>query len=237
MLVVTSGNFTGPGMAQNVEMSVLLDRPSTANLGFSWDTMIGNMLNQNWQTYQPNLDNLNAPAWQLLYDEQAANVVLDQTDEVTMVLRLVHADTARIMADPGTNAARGTQYFWLSRDCYDFFPPLIMLNQRGYKTTYSCSINMRYVDLNNADHESRVTFEAENNLDFRLGTGPLRNTKLVRNGDIAAITRKGERHFELRLYSHGSRQYDDLFPYAVHLIGNRGKQYGFIANDAFYDLI
>ena len=29
MLVVTSGNFTGPGMSQNVEMSLLLDRVST----------------------------------------------------------------------------------------------------------------------------------------------------------------------------------------------------------------
>ena len=35
MLVVTSGNFTGPGMSQNVEMSLLLDRPSTAYMGFS----------------------------------------------------------------------------------------------------------------------------------------------------------------------------------------------------------
>ena len=34
MLVVTSGNFTGPGMAQNVEMSLMLDRPTTRSLGF-----------------------------------------------------------------------------------------------------------------------------------------------------------------------------------------------------------
>lgn len=35
-LVVTSGNFTGPGMSQNVEMSVLLDQASTAAMKFSW---------------------------------------------------------------------------------------------------------------------------------------------------------------------------------------------------------
>ena len=236
MLVVTSGNFTGPGMSQNVEMSVLLDRPSTANLGFSWGTMVDNMLNQNWETYQPALDALDAPVWQLLYDEQAANVVLDETDEVTMVLILGHADTARIMAAPGTNAARGTQYFWLSRDCYDFFPPLTIPNQRGWKPTYSCRVNMHYIDID-VERESRVTFEAGNNLDFRLGTGPLRYTRLARNGALAAITRIGEQRYELRLYNQDSRQYRELSPYAVHFIGNAGKRYGFLANETFHNVI
>ena len=36
-LIVTSGNFTGPGMSQNVELSLLLDSDSTNALGFSWD--------------------------------------------------------------------------------------------------------------------------------------------------------------------------------------------------------
>ena len=236
MLIVTSGNFTGPGMAQNVEMSVLLDRPSTANLGFSWDEMVDSILNQNWELYQPTLDTPEAPVWQLLYDEQAATVVLDETDEVTLILLLGRADTARIMATPGASAAKGTQYFWLSRDCYDFFPPLTILNQRGYKATYSCLVNMHYIDLGQ-EYESRVTFEAENNLDFRLGTGPLRYTGAARNGDLAAITRISERRYELRLYSQNSRQYAELPPYAVHFIGNRGKRYGFIPNEAFYDLI
>lgn len=35
MLVVTSRNFTDPGMAQNIEMSLLLDRPTTNSLNFS----------------------------------------------------------------------------------------------------------------------------------------------------------------------------------------------------------
>ena len=232
-LIVTSGNFTGPGMSQNAELSVLLDHDSTANLGFSWETMVDNMLRQNWETYRPTLEARDDPVWQLLYDEQASSIVLDETDEVTLILRLVHADTARIMAVRGDNAAKGTQYFWLSRDCYDFFPPLTILNQRGYKTTYSCIVNMRYLDLD-AVHESRVTFEAENNLDFRLGTGPLKCTQLVRSGDIATITRLGEHNYELRLYNQGSQQYAALIPYAVHFIGNRGKRYGFLSSETFY---
>jgi hypothetical protein len=35
-------------------------------------------------------------------------------------------------ANSGTDAAKGIQYFWLSKDCYDFFPPLTMINERGY---------------------------------------------------------------------------------------------------------
>jgi hypothetical protein len=35
-LVVTSGNFTGPGMGLNVEASVLLDEAATEHMGFSW---------------------------------------------------------------------------------------------------------------------------------------------------------------------------------------------------------
>ncbi len=236
MLIVTSGNFTGPGMSQNVEMSVLLDRPSTAEVGFSWPVMLNNILEQNWEVYQPDLNTPANPVWELLYDEQAANIVLDETEEVTMILRLGGADTARIMAVPGTNAARGTQYFWLSRDCYDFFPPLTILNRRGYKATYSCIVNMRYVDLD-TEQECRVTFEAENNLDFRLGTGPLRYTHLARDGTIAAITRLGERNYELRLYNQGSRQHTLLTTYAVHFIGNKGKRYGFLSNDTFDNII
>ncbi len=236
MLVVTSGNFTGPGMARNVEMSLLLDRASTSSIGFSWDAMVDNMFNQRWEFYQPTLNESDTPAWQLLYDEQSTRITLDETDEVTMVLLLGHSDTARIMATRGTNAAKGTQYFWLSRDCYDFFPPLTDTNRRGIKTTYSCIVNMRYIDIGE-EHESRVTFEAENNLDFRLGTGPLRYSQVARRGDIAAITRVNERRYELRLYNPASWQYAELAPYAIHFIGNRGKRYGFLANETFYDVV
>lgn len=232
-LVVTSGNFTGPGMSQNVEMSVLLDSASTAAMNFSWQNMMDNMMAQNWAFYQPDLANLATPAWQLLYDEQAADIILEDNDEVTLVVRLSHADTARINAAPGTNAGKGTQYFWLSKDCYDFFPPLTIRNKRGHKATYSCIVQMNYIDIDYIDDQCRVTFEAENNLDFRLGTGPLRHSRLAQTGDIACISRIGETKYEIRIYRQGSPEYIVLLPYAVHLIGHQGKRYGYMPNAEF----
>ncbi len=232
-LVVTSGNFTGPGMSQNVEVSVMLDQASTAAMNFSWGGLLDSMLAQKWAFYRPTLADLTAPAWQLLYDEQASDIILDDTDEVTMLLRLSHADTARINAARGTTAAKGTQYFWLSKDCYDFFPPLTIRNERGHKATYSCLVNMNYIGLGIVYNACRVTFEAENNRDFRLGTGPLRYSGLASTGDLAAISRVGETKYELRLYRQGSREYDALVPYAVNFIGHQGKQYGYTSNTEF----
>ena len=236
MLVVTSGNFTGPGMAQNVEMAILLDRATTRSLCFSWDDMLDAMFAQRWDFYQPALsDDATAPAWELLYDEKASRIVLDKTNEVTMILRLGHADTVRINAAPGTAQAKGTQYFWLSRDCYDFFPPLTIPNQHGLKRTYSCQIEMDFVDLGRKE-EIRVTFEAENNLDFRLGTGPLRYSGLAQTGDLAAISRVGETCYELRLYGRDTDAHRALAPHAINFIGHQGKQYGFISNQEFQDI-
>ncbi|MCB9194223.1 MAG: restriction endonuclease [Flavobacteriales bacterium] len=236
-LIVTSGNFTGPGMSQNVEMSALLDKPSTASANFSWGAMMGGLLGQQWEYYKPTLADLTAPGWSLLYDETAPAIVLDDTEEVTMVLRLGHSDTARINAPAGTNAARGTQYFWLSKDCYGFFPPLTIRNQEGEKATYSCLVTMRYIDLDIVDSQCRVTFEAENNLDFRLGTGRLRGTEVAREGDLALVTRVAEAVYELRIAREGSTLYDRFSPYATTYIGNRGKRYGYIANNEFRRLL
>lgn len=232
-LVVTSGNFTGPGMSQNAEMSVLLEPKTTSETGFSWNELIDSMLKQKWDFYQPALDDLTAPAWQLLYDEQARDIVLDESEESTMILRLSHSDTARINAAPGSTAGKGTQYFWLSKDCYDFFPPLTIRNERGHKATYSCLINMNYVDLGIVDPECRVTFEAENNLDFRLGTGKLRHTKCAAEGDFAAITRIGESNYEMRIFRARSALGKLISPYALHFIGHQGKKYGFVSNIEF----
>jgi hypothetical protein len=232
-LVVTSGNFTGPGMSQNVELSVLLDPTTTASMSYSWQGMMKNLLAQKWAYYNPTLTDLTAPAWQLLYDEQARNIVLDDTDEVTMILSLSHADTVRINATRGTSASMGTQYFWLSKDCYDFFPPLTIRNTRGIKATYSCLVTMNYIDIPKIDKECRVTFEAENNLDFRLGTGPLRYSGLARQEDLVAISRVSEARYELRLYQRQTLEHNALLPYAVHLIGHQGKRYGYISNSEF----
>lgn len=235
-LVVTSGNFTGPGMAQNVEMAVLLNETTTREMGFSWDAMIGKMLAQRWEISQPTLTQPDtAPTWQLLYDEESSRIVLDRTGKATMVVLLGHADTVRINAQPGSTQAKGTQYFWLSRDCYDFFPALTELNQRGEKRTYSCLVKMNFMALTR-EEDVRVTFEAENNLDFRLGTGPLRHTGLARKGDLAAISRIAEARYELRLYRQGTAMHRSLLSYAVNFVGHQGKQYGFLPNQDFENI-
>jgi len=231
-LVVTSGNFTGPGMSQNVEASLLLDKDSTRGIDFSWAGMIDNLTSQAWDRYNPVLDDLTAPVWRLLYDEFARDVVLDESEETTLIVTLGHHDTVRIQAAPGTVEGRGSQYFWLSRDSYGFFPPLTIRNRRGQKVTFSCVINIRYPDLRET-HESRVTFEAENNLDFRLGTGPLRYTGLAEPGDMVVISRFSETNYELRIAKQGTALYTLLRPYAIHIIGHRGKHYGYIDNADF----
>ncbi len=232
ILIVSSGNFTGPGMSQNIEMALLLNEETTASLNYSGRAMLDSLLGQSWDYYRPSLEAPAAPAWQLLYDERGGEAMLDETLAVSMILRLSHADTARIMADPGTNAGKGSQYFWLSKDSFDFVPPLTIVNRRGYKATYACEIVLNFVDLGRTE-TVRVTFEAENNLDFRMGTGPLRYSKLAREGDLAAITRLGEDRYELRLFPQDSDRYQRLLPYAVTFVGHQGKRYGFIPNDEF----
>ena len=236
-LIVTSGNFTGPGMGLNVESSVSLDAHTLRAMNFSWQSAITSLQEQRWDVYQPSLADLSAPAWRLLYDEFEQDLRLDESEETTLLLMLGHADTARIRAGPGTTAARGTQYFWLSKDCYGFFPPLTIRNERGSKATFSCVIKLHYIDLGVTDGECRVTFEAENNLDFRLGTGMLRHTKLAFPDDIAAISRVGERDYELRIVKQETAEYQRLYPYLVTSIGFRGKKYGFVDNAVISHLI
>ena len=107
-------------------------------------------------------------------------------------------------------------------------------NARGVKKTYSCLVGMKFVNLGQ-EEKSRVTFEAENNLDFRLGTGALRSTGLARPGDVAAISRVGESSYELRLFRQNTPLAMRLASHAVNLVGNRGKRYGFISNEGFRD--
>lgn len=236
-LVVSSGNFTGPGMGLNVEASVLLDVDAAARMSFSWSDLAASMLRQPWDVYTPTLDRMDTPAWALLYDEDVRAVTVDVAELSTLVITLGHSDTVRINAAPDTRPARGSQYFWLSRDCYGFFPPLTERNRRGEKATYSTIVHMRYVDIDIDDPDCRVTFEAENNLDFRLGTGPLRRTSCAREGDIAAVSRVGEREYELRIVPQDGRGYAELLRYAISFIGHRGKRYGYIDNEELSDVM
>jgi len=97
--------------------------------------------------------------------------------------------------------------------------------------------NTNYVDPNIIDNDCRVTFEAENNVDCRLGTGKLRYTKKAAQGDMAAIGRVGEREYELKLFRKGSREFNALLPYTVHYIGHQGKRYGYIPNAEFVEVV
>ena len=232
-LVVTSGNFTGPGMSQNVESAVYLQPEFTTPLQFRWNDVIQSILDQNWDIYRLDLDDPDDPAWQLLFDEREAGISVEDTQLTTMLLTLGYADTARINAVQGSDAGKGSQYFWLSKDCYDFFPPLTIVNERGYKTTNSCLINLHYVDLGFVQRNTRVTFEAGNNVDFRLGTGKYRYTGAAQPGDLAAISRISEHDFEIRIIGQGTAEYDKLIPYATTFIGIRDKRIGYIANERF----
>lgn len=232
-LVVTSGNFTGPGMSQNVESVLYLHPELTAPLNFRWGALAQGILSQNWDVYQPSLDDLEGPAWQLLFDEREAGISVDETQLMTMLLTLGHADTVRINASPGSDDGKGSQYFWLSKDCYDFFPPLTILNERGYKTTNSCLINLYYTELGFVKEETRVTFEVGNNVDFRLGTGKYRYTRLAAPGDMATISRVSENDYEIRIIRQGTAEFSALIPYATTFIGIREKRIGYIANERF----
>ncbi len=234
-LVITSGNFTGPGLSQNVEAALSLDDSHIRQVGFNWADLRDSILSQNWDVYEPRLDDLEGPAWDLLYDEKGRRPPEEELDLVTMIVSLGHADTARINADRGTNAGKGSQYFWLSKDCFDFFPALTILNERGYKTTNSCIITLNYIDIGVTDTQCRVTFEAGNNVDFRLGTGKLKYTKTASINDLAAISRVGDEEYDLRILRDGSPEHQAMLPYATTHIGNRGKRFGFLSNERFND--
>lgn len=229
-LIVSSGNFTGPGMSQNIEASVLIEGEPLRASNFSWREFFSNIRSQNWDIYEPSLEHREDPAWRLLYDEVGGAIKLPEEQEITLLITLSHSDTARIQADYGEPASLGSQYFWLSKDSYDFFPPLTIRNKRGYKATYSTLINMNYLDIEVIDNECRVTFEAENNLDFRLGTGKLRYTKIAAEGDLAAISRLGERDYTLKIIARTDPSYTGLLRYAINFIGHEGKRYGYISN-------
>lgn len=236
-LVVSSGNFTSKGMTQNIEASMLLDHNDMKGFSFDWDEMFKTIQSQKIE-YYPVTPNPTAPFWKLLFDEEKGRIQDDKDDSFqTLLITLSNSDTARIQAQPGTDEGKGSQYFWLSKDSYDFFPALTIPNKRGYKRTFSTLISMDYIDLGLKGVEERVTFEAENNLDFRLGTGQLRYSSIAQAGDLAAITRRGEHEYELRIFHADSHLYKNLLSYAINFIGHQGKRYGYLDNTSFYMLL
>ena len=236
-LVVSSGNFTSRGLTQNIEASIHFGFSDMQIFNFEWDTLFNQVKAQKFEYYQAT-NQSDAPFWRLLFDERRGHVEEEDADTAfsTMLITLSASDTARVNAEQGSNEDKGTQYFWLSKDAYDFFPALDITNKRGYKKTYQTLINVDYKDLG-IQKEERVTFEAENNVDFRLGTSKLRRTRIAQKGDIAALTRIGERDYEMRIFRQDSIEYNSLIPYAVTFIGNQGKKYGYIDNTSFYNVL
>ena len=232
----SSGNFTGPGLSQNAEASVYLDNEDLKKSNFLWEELIKKILEQSWQIHKCDNNNLNAPFWDLLYDETPQKIKIDESEEITLVVTLQHADTSRVLANKGQSAGKGSQYFWLSKDCFDFFPALTIRNKRGIKGTLSTLIEMEYVDLK-IKEQVRVTYEADNNLDFRLGTGALRYTKIASPDDLACLTRIGESNYQLRIINQQNSKYSILEKYAINYIGNRGKRYGYIDNIQFFKFL
>ncbi|EKD47586.1 MAG: hypothetical protein ACD_65C00376G0014 [uncultured bacterium] len=236
-LIVTSGNFTGPGLSQNVEVAVSLSNESVNKIGFKWDDFFSACLKSSEGTYLPTLPVGDSVDWRLLYNEvRGQNDTVPPEEKVTMLLLLSHADTARINSRPGESSGKGSQYFWLSKSAFNFFPALTIPNERGSKPTYSTIIKVKYVDLN-LEENSRVTFEAGNNLDFRLGTGALRYSHLADEFDIAAITRRKNAFYEIRIFKKSSKHYSTLSKYLINYIGSQGKKYGYIPNDIFDSVI
>ena len=238
-LIVTSGNFTGPGMSQNAEAAIRIDQANVTAMGFSWEALLDKMCCQGWDIYkleQADISDKRSPGWTLLYDEVHDTIKLDDTQLVSMVVLLSHSDTARIQAVPGTDASKGTQYFWLSKASFDFFPALTEKNKRGIKNTYSCLINMNYIDLG-ITKQARVTFEADNNLDFRLGTAAYRGTRLADEKDLAIITRRGEYDYEIRIIHKMDPKYALLLSYATQYIGGQGKRFGYIGNSDLFAIL
>lgn len=236
-IVVSSGNFTGPGISYNVESCLYLSPDLTKSIRFKWSDLSQSILNQQWEIYAPSLGDMSDPAWSLLYNEYEERLAIDETQNLSMVLILGHADTARVNAAQGASAGKGSQYFWLSKDCFDFFPPLTILNERGYKTTNSCLINLFYSDLNFMAQNSRVTLEAGNNVDFRLGTPAYRYTHIARRGDMAVISRISESNYEIRIFRRESSEFKKLEPYATTFVGHRDKRYGYIPNKKLEELL
>ncbi|WP_414147853.1 hypothetical protein ACMGGR_21705 [Erwinia sp. BNK-24-b] len=153
----------------------------------------------------------------------------------TLIVSLVDTDTNRIMANQGEDAGKGSQYIWLSKETLDFFPPLDQRNDREKIAEYTI-INLNYIDLNEV-REERVTYEAENNMDVRLGTGKLRYSKIAQPCDLACITRTGIKDYELRIIQQGSAIYDRLNAVATTSIGHKGKRFGLIDNNIFFQTI
>jgi hypothetical protein len=68
-LVISSGNFTGPGMSQNIEASLFLEEAHVHQMGFSWQNLTDNFFIKNWDIYETRLEEKAHPSSKLSYEE------------------------------------------------------------------------------------------------------------------------------------------------------------------------
>lgn len=227
--VITSGNFTGNGISLNIEASAYIDGEDLEGTGFSWPKACTALEEEaTWnKLVHADLENPTNPGWKLLFDEESgAPEGIDtwaEGDEI-LAMTLSPTDVARITgAQP-----LGTQYFWLSRFVSGFFPPLTELPEKpDAKRTFKTSIQVEFVDVGETA-DCTVTFEAYNNLDFRLLTSPLKGTGLADAGDMMILRRRKEREYVLKVLGDGTPEHATLLPYLIHPIGIKDKRYGWV---------
>jgi hypothetical protein len=56
-------------------------------------------------------------------------------------------------------------------------------------------------------------------------------------GDIAAITRRANAEYDLKIYRQGSEEFKKLEKYLITYIGHRGKKYGYIPNEVYEETL
>lgn len=226
-LILSSGNLTGNGIALNVESSVVIGPMYLSAAGFSWQTW-EQRVRSSFEWHPLSLRDPDNPGWRLTYDETHGRIGgqdEDGSDDISeaLVFTLSPIDVARVL----TRNYPGTQYFWLSRYTAGYFPPLLPRSRPSAKKTFSTDVTVDFIDVRKKEQVS-VTFEAYNNLDFRLGTGPLKGTGVANAGDVAVLDRVGEREYRLRVMNQHSVKARRLLPYLINFVGHKGKRYGFV---------
>lgn len=67
-------------------------------------------------------------------------------------------------------------------------------------------------------------------MDFRLGTGALRYSKIADENDLALISRLSEYDYQLRIIKKGTPQHKRLTMYATSFICGQGKKFRYLSN-------
>ena len=121
-LIVSSGNFTGPGMSQNIEGSIFLDPPATRAMSFRWRDTLAAVLMQRMAFYRRR-----SPIALLLLGNCSMTRSLAKSEWTKVRTSLSCWSSAtqipcafKPRPAPSKHKARNTSG---SASCYDFFAP------------------------------------------------------------------------------------------------------------------